>query len=161
MVDVQYPINLTNDNLAAAAKLRANVETIKLSYTPDEIERMKLCGILFDRRSSFKKDLIDEFFRKEPCTYDQFTYKYAARIFHCLKVDLNENPILKTIRQQQQLPNQDEEQRIADVPKINYKNNQEKKNTLKLAFSVLRCMYRNKQGFMIFFFLIIFRFQFF
>jgi hypothetical protein len=88
-----------------------------------------------------RKDYIDEFFRKEPCLYDQATYKYAARIFHCLKVDLNENPILKSLKQEKLENNNEHQEKITEVPRINYKSNQEKKNTFKLAFSVLRCKY--------------------
>ena len=142
MIDVQHSQN-SNFNLSQKllnAKLSSsNVETFSLSYTQEEIERMKVCGILFDRRS-VRKEFIEEFFHKEPCLYDQTTYKYAARIFHCLKVDLNESPILKSLKQEQlDKGNEEPQEKVTEVPRINYKNNQEKKNTLKLAFSVLRC----------------------
>ena len=144
MLDVlhlQYSLNLPKKVLNSNNNKNAsNIETFSLSYTSEEIERMKLCGILFDRRTSVKKEFIDEFFRKEPCLYDQATYKYAARIFNCLKVDLNENPILKSLKQEQQ-QNETVVEKVAEVPRISYKSNQEKKNTLKLAFSVLRCKY--------------------
>jgi hypothetical protein len=143
MLDLQHSQYSLNLPKKLDSTILSNTETFSLSYSTDEIERMKLCGILFDRRASVKKDYIDEFFRKEPCLYDEATYKYAARIFHCLKVDLNENPILKSLKHEQEKVH--EMNKIADVPKINYKNNQEKKNTFKLAFSVLRCKSSEKK----------------
>lgn len=34
-----------------------------------ESERARLCGSLFNRRSSMNQELLDEFFRREPCHY--------------------------------------------------------------------------------------------
>ena len=41
----------------------------KPAYTEHELERMRQCGNLFDRRSVIKQDILEEFFRKEPCLY--------------------------------------------------------------------------------------------
>lgn len=102
---------------------------------------MKLCGLLFERKSNGNQKLVKEFLRREPCLYNQVVYKNAARIFHCLKADLNENPILKTLKQQQAIEKGEEvdQKQVAEVPKIEYQNGKEKKNTLQLAFSTLKC----------------------
>lgn len=127
MIDVQM-LNVTTSSTN---------DTIKLSYSESEIERMRLCGTLFDRRTNINKKLLDEFFHKEPCLYNSIIYKYAARIFDCLKADLNENPILKMIKNQDKTESQNKIV-IAEVPRIEYRDNQEKRKTLKLAYSVLK-----------------------
>jgi hypothetical protein len=72
---------------------------------------------------------------------EQIVYKNAARIFHCLKANLNENPILKSLKQQKlkEMGKDENENHVTEVPKINYENSQEKRNTLQLAFSTLKC----------------------
>jgi hypothetical protein len=76
---------------------------------------------------------------------DQKIYKNAARIFQCLKANLNENVILKSLKQQQkQRELENEEYSITEVPRINYENGKEKRRTLQLAFSVLKCNYKNR-----------------
>lgn len=102
---------------------------------------MKLCGILFERKSNNNQKLVQDFLRREPCLYNQVVYKNAARIFHCLKADLNENPILKTLKKQQAIEKGEDldKKQVAEVPKIEYLNGKEKKNTLQLAFSTLKC----------------------
>ena len=73
---------------------------------------------------------------------EQIVYKNAARIFHCLKADLNENPILKSLKQQklkEMGENEAQEKQVMEVPRIDYENIQEKRNTLQLAFSTLKC----------------------
>jgi hypothetical protein len=42
------------------------------NYTESELERMKHCGNLFERRNAVNKLLLNEFFRKEPCLYSKF-----------------------------------------------------------------------------------------
>ena len=103
---------------------------------------MKLCGILFERKPNVNQKLINEFFRREPCLYNQVVYKNAARIFNCLKADLNENPILKTLKKQQAIERGEdlEEKQVTEVPKIEYEDGKEKKTTLQLAFSTLKCI---------------------
>ncbi len=74
---------------------------------------------------------------------DQGIYKHAARIFNCLKADLNENPILKSLKQQQMKEkglDTDPALQVTDIPKIQYKNENEKRNTLQLSFLTLKCM---------------------
>lgn len=75
---------------------------------------------------------------------DQLIYKNSARIFNCLKADLNENPILKSLKLQRAKEAGDsyvEANNATEVPKISYDSNQEKRNTLQLAFSTLKCKY--------------------
>ena len=71
------------------------------------------------------------------------TYSNAARIYHCLKADLDENPILKSLKLQAKMEkgikNSDSENKVTEVPRITYGNGQEKRNTLQLAFSTLKC----------------------
>lgn len=112
------------------------------NFTENEIERMKHCGNLFERRSVVNRHLTNEFFRREPCLYNQLIYKNSARIFHCLKADLNENPILKSLKQQRAKEAGEsfiETNNVTEVPRISYDSNQEKRNTLHLAFSTLKC----------------------
>jgi hypothetical protein len=74
-------------------------------------------------------------------------YKNAARIYHCLKADLNENPILKSLKQQQMKENGEnelkQEKEVTEVPRIKYEDNQEKRNTMQLAFSTLKCNFHS------------------
>ena len=44
-------------------------DSVKTSYTEHEIERMRQCGNLFDRRNVANQEILEEFFRKEPCLY--------------------------------------------------------------------------------------------
>lgn len=69
------------------------------------------------------------------------TYLNAARIFHCLKADLNENPILKQLKLQAKIESKkaNEPDKGTEIPKITYDSSQEKRNTLQLAFSSLKC----------------------
>jgi len=107
--------------------------------TEEERTRMKEFGTLFNRRSSINRDLLEELFRKEPSEYTQTIFRYASRIYHCLKED-QVNPVLKALS-----ATKDEQVQVKkvtiDVPKIDYANEQQKRRTIKLAFSVLRCLY--------------------
>ncbi|UJR27109.1 hypothetical protein I4U23_008408 [Adineta vaga] len=101
-----------------------------------ERARIKEFGQLFNRHSSINRELLEELFRKEPSEYTQTVYRYASRIYHCLREE-QINPVLKA------LSNTKEEQTQAkkatlDVPKIDYASDKQKRRTLKLAFSVLR-----------------------
>lgn len=71
------------------------------------------------------------------------TYANAARIFHCLKADLNENPILKQLKLQAKIESKksNEPDKGTEIPKITYDSSQEKRNTLQLAFSSLKCKF--------------------
>ena len=42
-----------------------------------------------------------------------------------------------------ELGEEQQENQVTEVPKINYENSQEKRNTLQLAFSTLKCNFRN------------------
>jgi hypothetical protein len=99
--------------------------------------RMKEFGQLFNRHSSINRALLEELFRKEPSEYTQTVYRYASRIYHCLKED-QINPVLKALSAAK-----DEQVQLKkvtlDVPKIDYASDKQKRRTLKLAFSVLRC----------------------
>jgi transcriptional antiterminator len=101
-----------------------------------ERERMKELGQLFDRTSSIDRALLEELFHKEPSEYTQTVYRYASRIYHCLKAD-RVNPVLNAIsttRDDVQVKHS-----TLDVPRIDYASDKQKRRTLKLAFSVLRC----------------------
>lgn len=61
-----------------------------------------------------------------------------------MKADLNENPILKSLKQQRAKEAGEsftEQNNVTEVPKITYDSNQEKRNTLQLAFSTLKCKF--------------------
>ncbi|CAF0914061.1 unnamed protein product [Adineta steineri] len=123
--------------------INENYTNNQLSISPDDKElnehdraRIKEFGQLFNRHSSINRELLEELFRKEPSEYTPTVYRYASRIYHCLKED-QINPVLKA------LSNTKEEQVQAkkttlDVPKIDYASDKQKRRTLKLAFSVLR-----------------------
>lgn len=106
----------------------------------DEQERARLkeFGQLFNRHTAIDRALLEELFRKEPSEYTQTVYRYASRIYHCLKED-QINPVLKALSDAK-----DEQVQVRkatlDVPKIDYASDKQKRRTLKLAFSVLRCM---------------------
>ncbi|CAF1217904.1 unnamed protein product [Didymodactylos carnosus] len=106
------------------------------TFTEHDLKRMREFGQLFNRDSSINRALLEELFRKEPSEYTQTIYRYASRIFHCLKADLTDNPILNVLANENK--EQQPKKKILDVPKIDYANEKEKRRTLKLAFSVLR-----------------------
>ena len=103
-----------------------------------ERARVKEFGQLFNRHTAIDRALLEELFRKEPSEYTQTVYRYASRIYHCLKED-QINPVLKALSDAK-----DEQVQVRkatlDVPKIDYASDKQKRRTLKLAFSVLRCM---------------------
>jgi hypothetical protein len=99
--------------------------------------RIKEFGQLFNRHSSINRALLEELFRKEPSEYTQTVYRYASRIYHCLKED-QINPVLKALSATKE--EQIHVKKVTlDVPKIDYASDKQKRRTIKLAFSVLRC----------------------
>ena len=48
-----------------------STESPKITYTEHEIERMRQCGNLFDRRNVVNQEILEEFFRKESCLYSK------------------------------------------------------------------------------------------
>jgi hypothetical protein len=99
--------------------------------------RIKEFGQLFNRHSSINRALLEELFRKEPSEYTQTVYRYASRIYHCLKED-QINPVLKALSATKEEQVQVKKVTL-DVPKIDYASDKQKRRTIKLAFSVLRC----------------------
>ncbi|CAF1409652.1 unnamed protein product [Adineta ricciae] len=127
------PANAVNENSLNANSFIANEEK---QLNEHERARIKEFGQLFNRHSSINRELLEELFRKEPSEYTQTVYRYASRIYHCLKEE-QVNPILRA------LSNTNEEQTqmkksTVDVPRIEYASDKQKRRTLKLAFSVLR-----------------------
>lgn len=112
--------------------------TDEKQFNEHDRARMKEFGQLFNRHTAIDRALLEELFRKEPSEYTQTVYRYASRIYHCLKED-QINPVLKALSAAK-----DEQVQIRkntlDVPKIDYASDKQKRRTLKLAFSVLRCM---------------------
>jgi hypothetical protein len=45
-----------------------------------ESERVRQCGNLFDRRATINQELLDEFFRREPCPYSKFLFYIKIKI---------------------------------------------------------------------------------
>lgn len=105
--------------------------------TEQERSRIKEFGQLFNRQTSINRALLEELFRKEPSEYTQTVYRYASRIYHCLKED-QVNPVLKALAATRDEPVQLKKTTL-DVPRIDYASDKQKRRTLKLAFSVLRC----------------------
>lgn len=106
--------------------------------------RLKEFGQLFNRHSSINRALLEELFRKEPSEYTQTVYRHASRIYHCLKED-QVNPVLKALSAAKEEAVQPKKATL-DVPKIDYASDKQKRRTLKLAFSVLRCKLRRKES---------------
>ena len=117
------------------ANAKSNESSANL--TEHDRTRMKEFGALFNRHSSINRALLEELFRKEPSEYTQTIYRYASRIYHCLKED-QINPVLKALASAKDEPIPTKKNTL-DVPKIDYASDKQKRRTLKLAFSVLRC----------------------
>ena len=76
---LNIPLISTNQaNVASSSRLtdtvRSNTEnsnsTFGYTHIPgSETERVRLCGNLFDRRTTITQEIVDEFFRREPCPY--------------------------------------------------------------------------------------------
>jgi hypothetical protein len=70
-------LSLTNSSLSNSNNVTQSIANTINSlnkdkiYSEEQLERMKLCGTLFDRKSSIKKEIINEFFRREPCLYSK------------------------------------------------------------------------------------------
>ena len=137
----QIPPSTTSTPLVCSNEIPANREAPK-SKTEKQLsehdrKRMKEFGQIFNRHSSINRALLEELFRKEPSEYTQAVYRYASRIYHCLKED-QVNPILKALSGTKEESVQVKRSTL-DVPKIDYVSDKQKRRTLKLAFSVLRC----------------------
>jgi hypothetical protein len=137
----QIPPLTTSTPLTNSNENRRNNETEmdvgEKQLTEHDRTRMKEFGQLFNRNSSINRALLEELFRKEPSEYTQTVYRYASRIYHCLKED-QVNPVLKALAGTKEEPVHVKKATL-DVPKIDYASDKQKRRTLKLAFSVLRC----------------------
>jgi hypothetical protein len=134
----QIPPSTTSTPLINSNESYSASETPTNKPAPEHDQsRIKEFGQLFNRHSSINRALLEELFRKEPSEYTQMVYRYASRIYHCLKED-QINPVLKALS-----ATKDEQVQVKkstlDVPKIDYASDKQKRRTLKLAFSVLRC----------------------
>jgi len=137
----QIPPSTTSTPLVNSNENYANIESSMVLSDKQLSEhnraRMKEFGQLFNRHSSINRALLEELFRKEPSEYTQTVYRYASRIYHCLKED-QINPVLKALSSTKEEQTQMKKATL-DVPKIDYASDKQKRRTLKLAFSVLRC----------------------
>lgn len=61
------PLNLSGSVSGSPTSSMTNLPKINGNET--ESERIKHCGSLFDRRSTINQELLQEFFRREPCPY--------------------------------------------------------------------------------------------
>lgn len=132
------PPSTTSTPLANAGAGEGSKGSNDKQISEQERARVKEFGQLFNRHTAIDRALLEELFRKEPSEYTQTVYRYASRIYHCLKED-QINPVLKALSDAK-----DEQVQVRkatlDVPKIDYASDKQKRRTLKLAFSVLRCM---------------------
>jgi hypothetical protein len=62
--------NGSTNNVSDPVSVESTLKNEK-NYSEDQIERMKLCGSLFNRKASIKKEIVNEFFRREPCVYSK------------------------------------------------------------------------------------------
>ncbi|CAF4494503.1 unnamed protein product [Rotaria socialis] len=141
MASRQIPPSTTSTPIISSNGNNSNRDTPivtsdKQHLNEQERMRLKEFGQLFNRHSSINRALLEELFRKEPSEYTQAVYRYASRIYHCLKED-QVNPLLKALAgtKEEQVP---VKKTTLDVPKIDYASDKQKRRTLKLAFSVLR-----------------------
>jgi hypothetical protein len=134
-ITTSTPLINSNNNHSNNETPINNIEDKKLNE--HDRTRMKEFGQLFNRHSSINRALLEELFRKEPSEYTQTVYRYASRIYHCLKED-QINPVLKALAGTKEEQVQVKKTTL-DVPKIDYASDKQKRRTIKLAFSVLRC----------------------
>jgi hypothetical protein len=68
--------------------------------TDNDVERVKLCGNIFERHSALNQELLEEFFRKEPCDYSKMN-----KTLNAIKIDylLNINIFLFAIPRSENL----------------------------------------------------------
>jgi hypothetical protein len=128
------PLINSNDNYTNSEQ---SLRTGERQLSEHDRTRIREFGQLFNRHSSINRALLEELFRKEPSEYTQTVYRYASRIYHCLKED-QINPVLKALSATKEEQVQVKKATL-DVPKIDYASDKQKRRTLKLAFSVLRC----------------------
>lgn len=60
--------------LSSSASIEDSLSSSSLPKIDTESERIKHCGNLFDRRSTINQELLQEFFRKEPCPYGTYLF---------------------------------------------------------------------------------------
>lgn len=63
--------SLANNIKPLSPDASADNEELLPAHVETESERIKHCGSLFDRRSTMNQDLLQEFFRREPCPYGE------------------------------------------------------------------------------------------
>ena len=63
--------NATINNVTKPSVRNVPNDAAKTTYTEHEIERMRQCGNLFDRKNVANQEILEEFFRKEPCLYSK------------------------------------------------------------------------------------------
>ncbi|CAF2132402.1 unnamed protein product [Rotaria magnacalcarata] len=141
MASRQIPPSTTSTPIISSNGNQSNRDTPtvtsdKQHLSEQERMRLKEFGQLFNRHSSINRALLEELFRKEPSEYTQAVYRFASRIYHCLKED-QVNPLLKALAGTKEEPVPVKKTTL-DVPKLDYASDKQKRRTLKLAFSVLR-----------------------
>src|SRR5437868_5272033 len=92
----QIPPSTTSTPLINSNDNESSINGKDKQLSEHERIRMKEFGQLFNRHSSINRALLEELFRKEPSEYTQTVYRYASRIYHCLKED-QINPVLKAL----------------------------------------------------------------
>jgi hypothetical protein len=135
------PLTNANENYTTS---ETSVNLPDKQASENDRTRLKEFGQLFNRHSSINRALLEELFRKEPSEYTQAVYRHASRIYHCLKED-QVNPVLKALSNAKEEAVQPKKATL-DVPKIDYASDKQKRRTLKLAFSVLRCKLRRNKS---------------
>ena len=63
--------NTTVNNVTKPSASYVPPDGVKTTFTEHEIERMRQCGNLFDRKNVANQEILEEFFRKEPCLYSK------------------------------------------------------------------------------------------
>jgi hypothetical protein len=64
--------NTTLNNVTKPSASYVPPDSVKTTFTEHEIERMRQCGNLFDRKNVANQEILEEFFRKEPCLYSKY-----------------------------------------------------------------------------------------
>ena len=75
----QQALTISNVNRNQTASLSkpsissSSTDSVSKTYTDHELERMRHCGTLFDRRTILNQEIVEEFFKKEPCLYSNYS----------------------------------------------------------------------------------------
>lgn len=95
--------------------------------------------------SASERNLRNEFFSKEECLYSHQVFLNAAKLFDVLKHDTKEERENVYLKKKRQAADNLAE-RLQNLPRIEFGDDGEKRLTLELAFTTLKCKYHYIKG---------------